>query len=220
MRERSCAECLELCPEVALCIAEAEDRADVLAHVERCRSCGDELSSLSDVADLLCELVPPVAPPLGFTSRVTDAISESSRPEPLVPFSRKSLARPLSVAAAVVLAAAIGAGEWLATDGLSRPSVTVETAPLLAAHHTIGQVVTVPGASPWISVTAHLGASTTTVRCEVEGAKGGWWTIGTFHVYDGHGYWAAPLPHGLTVRRAELATPHGRVLATAFLAES
>jgi hypothetical protein len=219
MRELSCAQCLELCPEVALCIAEAEDRADVLAHVERCRSCGDELSSLSDVADLLCELVPRVDPPFGFTSRAIDAISAPSQPEPFIPFSRRRHVRPLSVAAAVVVAAAIGLGGWLAAGGGSRPSVTVETAPLLAAHHTIGQVVTVPGGEPWISMTVHVSA-TTVVRCEVEGAKGGWWTIGTFHVYDGHGYWAAPLPHALAVRRAELVTPSGRVLATASLAES
>jgi ferredoxin len=218
MRELSCAECLEVCPDVALGIADAESRANVLTHVERCRSCRDELSSLSDVADLLCVLAPHVDPPRGFASRVVYALSPSSRPEPRARPARRSYVRPL-VAAAVLLAAATGVGGWLAAGGGSGPSYTAEAAPLVAHHQSIGQVTLVPGDKPWMSVAVRLRAGTTVVRCEVENVRGAWWTIGTFVVHNGHGYWAAPLPHALSVQRAELVTSNGDILAAASFAQ-
>jgi hypothetical protein len=220
MRELSCSECVELCPDVALGVADAEERATVLTHVERCRSCRGELASLSDVADLLYVLVPPVAPPRGFATRVAEGISSSSRPEPEAPSSRRRFVRPLAVAAAIVLAAAIGIAGWLAAGGGSAPSVAVQTAALISHDHRVGQVMTVPGKKPWISVAVHLTTRTTVVRCQVRGESGGWHTIGTFDVNDGRGYWVAPLPHGLTVRWAELVTTRGHVLASASLAEA
>lgn len=219
MRDLSCAECLELCPDVALGIADAENRASLLSHVERCRSCRDELSSLSDVADLLCVLAPPVDPPRDFASRVVNAISPPSRPEPRARPSHRSYVRWLSVAAVVVLALAAGVGGWLAAGRASAPSATVDTAPLLSHHHSIGQVTMVPGQKPWLSVAIRFRTRSTVVRCEVENVEDGWWTIGTFVVHDGYGYWAAPLPHALAVRRAELVSPSGRVLAVASFAE-
>ncbi len=220
MRDLPCGECLELCPEVALGIGAAEERAAVLAHVEQCRSCRDELASSSDVADLLYVLVPPADPPHGFASRVVDAISSASRQAPEPVDSRRSYRRPLSVAAAVVLATAIGVGGWLAAGGGggSTPSAAVRTAALVSHDHRLGQVTTATGGKPWISVEVRLPAGTTAVRCEVEGADGHWRTIGTFDVHDGRGYWATSLPHGMSVMRAELTTARGQVLATASLA--
>ncbi len=231
MRELSCSESQELCPDVALGIADAEERAAVLAHVESCRSCRDELASSSDVADLLYVLVPPAEPPDGFASRVVDAISSSAStsssvvstlasPAPENRFRRRSYRRPLSVAAAVVLAAAIGVGGWLAAGGGSSPAGTVRTAALVWHDRQIGQVTTETGDKPWISVDVRLGTGTTMVRCEVADADGTWQTVGTFDVHNGHGYWAAPLPPGVSVQRAELTTTRGQVLASASLVRS
>jgi hypothetical protein len=75
----------------------------------------------------------------------------------------------------------------------------------------------VPGAKPWISVAVHLSGAASEVRCEVENASGGWRSIGTFDVYHGWGYWAAPLGHG-GIRGAELLTGNGHVVATASFA--
>ncbi len=218
MRELYCDECLELCPELALGVADAEDRAVVLSHVESCRSCRDELASLSDVADLLSLLVPPVEPPRGFASHVVDALSLSSRPAPHTQRSRRARVRPLSVAAALVVAAAVGVGGWLASGGGGvTPSITEQTAPLLSHHRRIGEVTMVPGKKPLITVAVDLRTSAAVVRCQVESEGGSWHTVGTFDLYDGRGYWAAPLPRGLSFRRAELTTARGRVLATASL---
>jgi hypothetical protein len=218
MSELSCAQCAELLPDVALDIADARDRAGVLAHVEQCRSCRDELATLSGVADRLYVLVPPVEPSHGFATRVVASISRRSRIEPRVPSPRRRYVRPLSVAAAVVLAAAVGVGGWLAAGGgSSGPSHAVETASFVAGHHTVGEMTMVPGARPWISVAVHLPRGTTHVRCEVENPNGTWRTIGTFHVYEGWGYWAAPLPRGMVVHGAELLTSSGHVLAKTSL---
>jgi hypothetical protein len=214
MRDRSCAECLELCPDVALGIADAEERANVLSHVEGCRACRSELASLSEVADLLNVLVPPVEPPPGFASRVADAIAPLSTSASHDPVVRRRYVRPLSVAAAVVIAAALAVGGWLASGGGSAPSVAVQAASFVSGHHDIGQVTMVAGEKPWISVAVHL-QGMAVVRCEVENSKGRWGTVGTFDVYSGWGYWAAALPHDFAVRRAELITPNGHVLASA-----
>ncbi|MGH8987260.1 MAG: hypothetical protein ACRDXC_01505 [Acidimicrobiales bacterium] len=220
MRELSCGECLELCPDVALGIAEAEERAAVLAHVERCRACREELTSSSDVADILCVLVPAADPPDGFATRVVDAISSVSRSAPDRRDPRRLYRRPLAVVAAVVLAAAVGAGGWLATGGGAPAQATAQTVTLLSHDHRIGQVTAVGGKRPWISVAVRLRTGSTAVRCEVEDADGRWWTIGTFEVRGGRGYWAAPLTHRASIRRAELITAHGQVLATASFPRS
>lgn len=220
MRELSCAELIELCPEVALGVADAQDRASVLAHVERCRACRDELGTLSDASDLLCAAVPPVEPPSDLAPRVVKAISRSSRDRSRPPSSRRSAVRPLSVAAAVVLATALGVGGWLATGNSTSPPSSVAMAPFFSAHRTVGQVVTVPGEEPWISVAVHLRTAVPKVRCEVESAGGRWQTVGSFDVYHGWGYWAAPLRHGTVLRRAELLTPAGKVIATASFARA
>jgi hypothetical protein len=214
MSELSCAECAELCPDVSLGIADAQDRASVLAHVESCRSCRDELDTLSGVVDLLGEMVPPVEPRAGFSSRVVSSLPRGSGEEPRTP-SRRSYVRPLSVAAAVVLAVAIGLGGWLAGRGGSATPGPVETSSLFSHDRTVGQVVIAPGKNPWISVAVHVGAGSKAVRCEVEDSNGRWRVVGTFDVYDGWGYWAAALPSGMVVRSAQLFTPGGKVVATA-----
>ncbi|HTX62292.1 MAG TPA: hypothetical protein VMD28_01545 [Acidimicrobiales bacterium] len=218
MPDPGCHDCLDVCPDVALGVATAEDRAMVLTHVERCRSCGDELASLSDVADLLSVLVPAVDPPRGFTSRVVGAISSPTKPLAHAAPVRRALMRPVSLAAALVVAAGLALGGWLAARGSSTPSPsTVQTAALLSHDHRVGRVMLVPGGKLWMSVAVHLAASSTVVRCRVESDGGVWRTLGTFDVYDGRGYWVATLPRGFSVARAELTTTRGRVLASASL---
>ena len=65
-----CAELREVLPEVALGIADGEQRALVLEHAARCAGCRRELEEFSSVADDLVALVPPREPPAGFEDRV------------------------------------------------------------------------------------------------------------------------------------------------------
>lgn len=198
--------------EVALGIADARDRAAVLAHLESCPACRNELRAMTEVADGLLELVPPAEPPVGFEERVLAAT------QPAPPIVRWWWPR-LAAAAAVVAVALVGG--WVLAGRLSSPapvgSGAVETAALRAGNRTVGQVVLVEHAQPWMSLRLDAGPRDVTVRCQVIGSDGRKVTVGTFWVADGRGYWAATLPADLSVSRAQLLLPGGQVLAAASI---
>lgn len=218
MREISCEESVELGAEVALGVAGAEDRAAVLSHVEHCASCATSLQSMTDVADSLATAVPPATPPAGFEARVLGAITKAAAPVRRPTPWERLRARPVALAAAVAVASALGAGGWLVAESTSGPPGSVISAILVSHRTAVGQVVVVPGTDPWISMTVHARATSTLVRCDVEADNGTVRTLGTFTVVDGYGYWAAPLPHGTSVRAAMLVMPNGKLLATARFA--
>jgi Putative zinc-finger len=69
-----CEEIRELAPEIALGIADGEERAEALRHLSACPECRRVLEDLSQVADDLLVLAPAQEPPAGFESRVVEAI--------------------------------------------------------------------------------------------------------------------------------------------------
>jgi Putative zinc-finger len=105
--DNRCREIRELASEVALGIADGEDRARVLKHAAECADCRRELERLSTVADELLVLAPEEEPPPGFELRVLDSIL------PPAPKRRFPL-RGLVLVAAVVATAAITAGAMFA----------------------------------------------------------------------------------------------------------
>lgn len=212
MHDLPCATCRDLCPEVALGAASAEDRADVLAHVERCAGCAALLRSMTDVGDGLAALVPPIEPPPGFEARVLSAIRErGGRARPAL--GQRLRSRPLTVAASVAAAVALAAGGWLVGETTSAPSSAAVTSALVSRQGTAGTVVLVSGVRPWISMTFHVGSASGSVECEVQDASGRLVALGTFPIVHGYGSWAGPLPQGTTVRGAWVVTPDGRMLA-------
>jgi hypothetical protein len=64
-----CHEIRGLTAEVALGVADGEDRARVLDHVVECPDCRQELEDLTTLADELVVLAPEHEPPLGFELR-------------------------------------------------------------------------------------------------------------------------------------------------------
>ncbi|HYZ29006.1 MAG TPA: hypothetical protein VE570_08135 [Thermoleophilaceae bacterium] len=69
----------EILPEVALGIADGEQRALALEHAARCSDCRRELEELASVADDLVALVPPREPPAGFEDRVLGRLGLTHR---------------------------------------------------------------------------------------------------------------------------------------------
>jgi Putative zinc-finger len=69
-----CEEIRDLAPEIALGVADAEERAEALRHLSTCAECRRVVEQLSQVADELLVLAPAHEPPAGFESRVVDAI--------------------------------------------------------------------------------------------------------------------------------------------------
>ena len=96
----SCEEMRELAADVALDIADGEQRAHALRHLAGCAECRRLVEQLSEVADELLMLAPVQEPPAGFESRVLERLGLGRRP-------RRRLRRlTLHVAPALAAAAA------------------------------------------------------------------------------------------------------------------
>ena len=102
--DEHCEETRGLLAEVALGVADGEDRARVLDHVAACTECRAELARQSAIADGLLALAPGLEPPLGFELGVRRAI------EPPAPRRRRRVLRPLVAVAALAAVVAITAG--------------------------------------------------------------------------------------------------------------
>jgi hypothetical protein len=103
-----CERVREIAAELALGIADGEDRARALEHLAECTGCRAMVERLSSVADELLLLAPAAEPPPGFEGRV----AESLRPAPRRAWRGRRLALPV---AAALGAAALAAGAvWLA----------------------------------------------------------------------------------------------------------
>jgi hypothetical protein len=84
-----CEEIRDLAPEIALGIADGEERAEALRHLSTCAECQRAVEQLTQVADELLLVAPVQEPPAGFESRVVVAMGLGRRP-------RRRLARWLS----------------------------------------------------------------------------------------------------------------------------
>ena len=127
--DERCEETRALLSEVALGIADGEDRDRVLDHVAECAECRAELARASAIADGLLALAPGVEPPLGFELGVRRAI------EPPAP-RRPRLHRPVVAVAARAAGVAITAGSMLFAFRDDRRLADHYRATLAQAHGT------------------------------------------------------------------------------------
>src|SRR5918992_1369991 len=103
----SCDELKDLAPELALGTIDGQERADALRHLAICGECRRLVDELTAVTDELVMLAPVQEPPVGFESRVIDALGFERRAP------RRRLAQRLlvwlgpPVAAAAVTAVAL-----------------------------------------------------------------------------------------------------------------
>jgi Putative zinc-finger len=96
-----CEETRALAPELALGVADGEERGRALEHLAGCAECRAEVERLSNVADELMLLAPRREAPPGFESRVLARVLPSPEPR------RKRLRVVLAPVAAALAAAAI-----------------------------------------------------------------------------------------------------------------
>ena len=229
MGELTCQQCAQLAVEAALDILPCHQRADVLAHLDRCTSCQDTVCALTNTADRLVELLPPAQPPAGFEQRVINALT------PAPPRIR----RRWLPATAGLLVLTLATGGWLvsrATHALTptHPNTqavidaqagerTVLYAPLTTAEHhsaeqQIGQAYLYPDNPSWIYLSLDTPSTTAndTIKCEIIRADGSTVPIGTFPVTHGRGTWAGPAPANRdTPATAKLINSKGHTLAQA-----
>jgi hypothetical protein len=130
-----CTKTREALPEVALGIADGEQRALALEHIAGCSDCRRELEELSSLADELVALAPRREPPPGFENRVLDRLDirrEGRRP------ARRRFHRVALGAAVPAVAAATVLAMTVAYSSDQRLAAQYRTA-LMNAHGTFFQ---------------------------------------------------------------------------------
>lgn len=199
-----CARCGELAPELALGLLGGHERAEVLAHLERCPPCRDEVTRLAGLHDRLRALVPPVEPPAGFEERVLRRIG------PVRP--RRRLPGWGRVAAAAVLVGAAFAGGWLAGATTAAPAAPAVAAPLLAGDRHVGDVLVSSERPDFLSVYLDVSAPGP-LRCDLLRQDG---TVAASTVYDASGgteWWGVERPAD-AVASVRIADAAGGVVAS------
>jgi hypothetical protein len=127
----SCEETRQLAAELALGIADGEERARALRHLAACPDCRRELAELSEVADELLMIAPEQEPPVGFESRVLARVQPA--PHPAARRTRR-WRRPLALLAPAAAAAALAVTITLGATGDDRRLADHYRATLATAH--------------------------------------------------------------------------------------
>jgi hypothetical protein len=184
----NCEEIRDVAPEIALGIADGEERAEALRHLATCAECRRVVEQYSQVADELLMLAPVQEPPAGFESRVVESLG---------------LQRPSRRRARWL------APRWLAPRlGPALAAAAVTAAALVAVYHddhvTAGRYRhTLAQAQGKYFQAERL--------TDVAGARGG-----VAFGYEGSPSWVfvtVDPAHRGWVRRAELVTRTGRTIA-------
>ncbi|MER8231531.1 hypothetical protein [Streptomyces sp. NPDC094049] len=213
-----CERLRELDAELALGVLPARERAEALAHLDRCPDCREHVERLTAAGDGLLALLPDAEPPVGFESRAVRAMGAA-------PVPKRGRYRLRLAAAGAAAALACGFGGWAVgtvVEG-APPAVSRQTAgglreaSLVADGRTVGRVFAHGGDGGWVYMSVDLGGSARgPVRCLLVRADGSTVPVGTFSLKDGYGAWGAPAPTDpTTVTGARLVSPTGTVLATA-----
>jgi hypothetical protein len=168
----ACERTRELAPELALGIADGEQRAQALRHLADCADCRRAVEELSGVTDELLLLVPEREPPAGFESRVL------ARLAPARPRRWRRTIVPLAAAAAAAAAAvAIAlsatsddrhlAAHFRATLAVAH-GTAFEAGPLRAPGGTrAGVVYGYRGSPSWIFVALYRPYRSTAYKAEI-----------------------------------------------------
>jgi len=165
MTDRDCEWLRAVADELALGILPGQERAEAIAHLDRCPTCREYVEHLTFVGDGLLSLLPGSEPPAGFETRVMNGLGLTR------PARRRRPRAGVAVAAAVATALGFGFGGWAvgtAIEGASAPSSRSSQPPgsehgLLAAsllapdHRPVGRIFAYTGSPGWVYMSVHLG---------------------------------------------------------------
>ena len=167
--DTDCHEIRGLTAEVALGVADGEDRARVLDHVVECSECRQELEDFTALADDLVVLAPEHEPPLGFELRTIRGLQPKRERQrrwrlPAVAFAAAALAATTATAGVLLLVRDDRrlAGEYRAT--LSEANGTAFRAVPLrnTGGGKAGTAFVYEGAPSWMLVTVDSSSSRAT----------------------------------------------------------
>ncbi|MEU9478480.1 hypothetical protein [Streptomyces sp. NPDC048191] len=241
--DANCDKLREIGAELALGVLPGRERAEAVAHLDRCADCREYVRQLTLVGDRLIGLLPDREPPSGFENRVARRLAEQlPAPEGAVgAFGRASRrlrgrarrARLRLAAVATALTVAVGFAGWgigTAVEQIvasapapgSEPMLVGDMTSTASGGGTVGEVYAHPGAPGWIFVSVALAGPhasyTGMVTCLLEHSDGTTVHVGDFPLARGRGEWGVAAPGDLsTLTGARLTTSGGTVLATAHL---
>jgi len=232
-----CEEFANVAGELALGVLTGRERAQALAHLDRCDACRAEVRQLTLTGEELLGLLPTAEPPAGFETRVLARIGiEAPTPEPapaakprgwrlprwFAPGSPGITRRMLATAAVVAALAGAVLGGWglRSTTAPATASSQLTSAALLSAtHQTAGKIFLYNGTQRWLYMSVDMSSVSGSVTCQVVGKDGHVTTVGSFWVTNGYGSWGSPTPAGTgPLAGARLIGANGTVLATATFA--
>jgi hypothetical protein len=217
-----CARTRETLPELALGIADGEQRALALEHIAGCSDCRRELEQLSSVADDLIALIPEREPPPGFENRVLDHLGV--RDTPRRPARRRL--RRLALAAAVPAVAAATALAMSFSYSSDRRLATQYRAALQGAHgkyfqsarlntparQVAGIVFAYQGAPSWLFYTLNGRYGSGLYQEQIVTRAGRTITLPPFRLINGSWGIATPMPARDIARVKLIPQPGGPVL--------
>ena len=199
----ACDHLRDIAPEVALGIADGEDRAWALEHLDTCPECRARIERLASLADELLLLAPVAEPPAGFEARVADAVAAPGRRAR----SRWRLRIALPVAAAVTAAACAAGAVWFALSGdrdladAYRATLAVangeyfDAAPMeLPGGQKVGYVYGYQGRASWVLAIVYDGVRDGSYRLAVASADGMRRPLRRLSVVDGDGSAGGVIP--------------------------
>jgi hypothetical protein len=219
-----CDDIRELTSELALGIADGEDRARVLEHVLDCPECRKDLEELSILADELLALAPEHEPPVGFELRTIRQLQPRRerrrwRP-PALTLVAASLAAATAVAGVLFLVRddLRLAGEYRATLAEAHGS-SFRAVPLRdTAGSPAGTAFVYRGSPSWILVTVDTVTSPVT-RAELVTRDNRRVPLEAFTLSSGSWGGVLPVDAG-TVAAIHLLDRSGRSILVAYLPES
>ncbi|MFG3204491.1 hypothetical protein [Streptomyces sp. NPDC048192] len=242
--DAGCEKLREIGAELALGVLPGRERAEAIAHLDRCADCREYVRRLTLVGDRLIGLLPDADPPAGFETRAARRLAEQASAQEgregaaaraargLRGRARRARLRFAAVLAAVTVA--VGFAGW--GVGTAVEAVIASTAPavvsepmmvgdMTSAGHggqAAGEVYAHPGSPGWVFVSVALAGPrhsyTGRVICLLEHSDGTSVRVGDFPLTGGRGQWGVAAPGDLsTLTGARLTAPDGTVLATAQL---
>jgi hypothetical protein len=229
--ESRCDEAQRLAAEIALGIADGEERARALEHASACPGCRRRLAELSELADELLLVAPVAEPPAGLESGVLERLGEErgrSRPRR---WSRLRSLRSLApIAAALAAGAAALALMYLTTDDVRRDASLYRRALQQANGNYFGAlplrdpggrraglVFAYAGSPSWLLVLVDGARGSGRWDVELQTAKGRRVRLGSFNVDRGRGSFGRALPVPLReVERVSVSERAGRGRLTAL----
>jgi len=224
VNEMGCAEFADAAAELALGVLTGRERAQALAHLDRCEACRENVRQLAVTGEELVGLLPAIEPPAGFETRVMERLGVGTpTPDParqLSPARRFGLKladwigggwtgrggvsyprRMLSAAAVTAAVIVAGLGGWGLHAATSSPAASPlsSAAFLTASHQTAGKIYFYDAGHRWLYMSVDIpsgsgAAGNGTVICQVEGPDGHLTTVGSFRLTGGSGYWGSPDP--------------------------